>query len=225
MSVVSRIEWAAEQAGIGKRELRRELAEACGISYQSASQWFTGKTKDISAENLSKVAKRLNVSLEWLLTGKGSSSRTDTIVHQGRRTGIVALLNKSDVNDWLNYHKGHIIEKPPVIEELLTNMQLPENAFSLTVDSDMQPSEYRKGDDVFFDPSLTPVPLDVVAASVNGGDSLIMEYREIGLGENGQMIFEIAPLNPAYPSFRSDKADIAIQGVQCEHRIYKRRAR
>lgn len=107
MSVVSRIEWAAEQAGIGKRELRRELAEACGISYQSVSQWFTGKTKEIDADNLLKVAKRLNVPLEWLLSGRGSPTRTaDGIGQRLGVTGTVALLNKSDVSEWLSFHAG-----------------------------------------------------------------------------------------------------------------------
>lgn len=226
MSVVSRIEWAAEQAGIGKRELRRELAEACGISYQSVSQWFTGKTKEIDADNLLKVAKRLNVPLEWLLSGRGSPTRTaDGIGQRLGVTGSVALLNKSDVSEWLSFHAGGIIQCPQVLEELSTNMPLPENAFALKMENDALPSDYRKGDDVFFDPSLDAIPEDVVAASVNGGDAIIMEYREIGLDDTGKMIIELVPLNPAFPSFRSDRAEILIHGVQCEHRRYKRRAR
>ena len=47
------------------------MARVCGVSYQSAQQWFNGSTKTISAEHLAKVAKHWGASLDWLVTGAG----------------------------------------------------------------------------------------------------------------------------------------------------------
>lgn len=46
------------------------LAAACGIKPPSVSDWISGKTKSIRSEHLHNAAKYLNVSAEWLATGK-----------------------------------------------------------------------------------------------------------------------------------------------------------
>ena len=54
-----------------KRDKKQEwLAEEIGVRQTSVSAWERGK-KDPTTENMSRVAQVLNVSFEWLATGKG----------------------------------------------------------------------------------------------------------------------------------------------------------
>lgn len=55
--------------GVPERKIRRELAEVCGIAYQSVYDWFTGKTKIIEAEHLARIARRYDGNLEYLVSG------------------------------------------------------------------------------------------------------------------------------------------------------------
>lgn len=48
-----------------------DVAKIAGVSYAGASQWKTGETKRIRAENLFPIARTLGVNPEWLATGKG----------------------------------------------------------------------------------------------------------------------------------------------------------
>ena len=223
MSVLNRIEQAAELAGIGKRQLRGELATACGISYQSVAQWFNGRTKDIDADNLAKVAKRLNVTVDWLLTGKvsgvsGASNRLSIVT-----TKTVALVDKRHIRDWIDFHKGAMIQPPSIVEELPINMDLPPSAFALELDDAAMEPEFKQGDTVIFDPNLTPYPAEPVAASVNGEPTIMRQYREVGFDQDGRMIVELLPSNPAYPTYRSDTATIDVQGVFVVHQRYNKR--
>lgn len=50
---------------------QRALALYCGVSTAAVSFWLNGTTKTLSSENAAKAAEFLNVSLEWLTTGRG----------------------------------------------------------------------------------------------------------------------------------------------------------
>jgi len=74
-SVSDRIEYLLKNNGVASREVRRQLSEICGISYQAVSQWFNGSTKNIESQHLAKIAKKYNTSLEWLISGTGDMTQ------------------------------------------------------------------------------------------------------------------------------------------------------
>ena len=45
--------------GVTDREMKSELADACGIKYQSVKGWFDGTSKSITAVNLAKIARKM----------------------------------------------------------------------------------------------------------------------------------------------------------------------
>lgn len=69
--------------GIGERlkQVREEkkisvaaVASAAGVSRQAVYAWESGDTKSFKGSNLVAVAKLLDLSVEWLDTGKGERS-------------------------------------------------------------------------------------------------------------------------------------------------------
>lgn len=73
-----RLQEAAQRRGVNQTE----LARACGVSPSAVSQWFSGETKNMRVENIVACAKRLNISLKWLLSGQGTMEATQDPVTQ-----------------------------------------------------------------------------------------------------------------------------------------------
>ena len=67
-------------ARTGKSKI--ELARFCGVSHPSVSNWFNGKTKELSASNALRAALFLGVNVEWLTTGKGSMESNVSAFHE-----------------------------------------------------------------------------------------------------------------------------------------------
>lgn len=66
-TLAERLALALEHAGIS----RADLARACGVRQPSVSDWFSGKTKNLTGLNLMNAAAALGVRQEWLGSGKG----------------------------------------------------------------------------------------------------------------------------------------------------------
>lgn len=62
-----------------------ELARYCGVSHPSVTNWFNGRTKELTSGNAMKAAVFLGVSVQWLTTGKGNMN-----------DGIVSALHNED---------------------------------------------------------------------------------------------------------------------------------
>ena len=74
-TLAERLKIALERSG----KSQRALALYCGVSTASTSYWFNGKTKVLTAENAMKAAMFLDVSVEWLTSGKGKMSNSSNI--------------------------------------------------------------------------------------------------------------------------------------------------
>jgi transcriptional regulator with XRE-family HTH domain len=55
---------------------QRELARLCDVQPPSVNGWLSGKSKFLRGENLLQAANALNVSDQWLATGKGQKARS-----------------------------------------------------------------------------------------------------------------------------------------------------
>lgn len=54
-----------------------EIARVCGVKPPSVSDWLSGRSKRMDAENLLKVARHCRVSPDWLCFGLGRKEQTD----------------------------------------------------------------------------------------------------------------------------------------------------
>lgn len=66
-----RLERLVTDAGVPPRQVKGAIAKACGISYQAVAQWFSGDTKQPTADNLAAVCEKYNGNLMWVTTGRG----------------------------------------------------------------------------------------------------------------------------------------------------------
>lgn len=74
MNIIDRIKRVMAEAGIPPRQIKPAIAHVCGVSYQAVNQWFSGEVANIRIEHLVAIARHLDVSLDWLITGEAAAS-------------------------------------------------------------------------------------------------------------------------------------------------------
>jgi transcriptional regulator with XRE-family HTH domain len=62
---------------VGERGVRRAIADACGVTQSSVSQWCSGETGNIKNDHLISFALAFDTTLDWLLTGDGDPPHRD----------------------------------------------------------------------------------------------------------------------------------------------------
>lgn len=108
-------------------------------------------------------------------------------------------------------------------EWLISDLEFSDKAFALEIKGDSMAPEFKEGDRVIIDPSISPQPGDYVVAKNSEQEATFKKYRPRGFNEKGDQIFELVPLNDDYPSMRSDITPISIVGTMIEHRKYRKR--
>jgi SOS-response transcriptional repressor LexA len=128
-----------------------------------------------------------------------------TSIQAGMWAEIVDNFQPGDAGDWL-----------------LTDIDLSGSAFALDIRGNSMEPEFKDGDRVIIDPEIAPQPGDFVAAKNGEQEATFKKYRPRGMDAQGNMIFELVPLNDDYPTLRSDVQPIRIVGTMVEHRKYRR---
>lgn len=106
---------------------------------------------------------------------------------------------------------------------IYTDVSVSRGAFGLEIEGESMLPEFRPGDRVIIDPELSPNPGDFVVAKNGADEATFKKYRPRGVDAAGNMVFELTPLNPDYPTLRSDIQPLFIIGVMVEHRKKYRR--
>jgi len=106
---------------------------------------------------------------------------------------------------------------------IMADQNLGDYAFALEIEGLSMLPRFNPGDRVIIDPDIHPSPGDFVVAKNKESGTTFKKYRPRGVGENGEMIFELVPLNEDFETMRSDRQPIQIIGTMVEHRQYRRR--
>ncbi|AIU29335.1 peptidase S24 [Pandoraea pnomenusa] len=204
-----------------------ELARACGIKQPSINDWMSGRTKNISGENLLLAAQFFKVNPWWLATGKGHKTL------DGGTSGIgnvmPAPIGQRRIPLISSVQAGRMTEAlepfPPgaAFEYLLTDLDLSDHAFALEIEGQSMEPDFKEGDRIIVDPALQPQPGDFVVAKNGREEATFKKYRPRGIGQGGREVFELVPLNDDYPTINSEHEPARIIGVMVEHRRYRRR--
>lgn len=167
---------------------------------------------ELSKSIAAKAAAKLNTSMDWILEGRGTDPtgvNNDLIENFAHIT--VPVLSWSAARRIGNTRK---IE----VEDMRASLPVPidfpggPNSFALPMSDDSMVNvqtphakSYAKGDRLIFDPDAEINIGDLVLAEVAGLDQAVFRrYHSRGFDDDGTEIIELAPLNPAYPSYAID---------------------
>ncbi|MBB4817778.1 phage repressor protein C with HTH and peptisase S24 domain [Pseudomonas alcaligenes] len=68
----------ARKPDIDIRRIKRDIADACGLSYEAVRRWYSGNTENLRNDNLIAIARKYDTTIDWLLTGTGAPPRRDS---------------------------------------------------------------------------------------------------------------------------------------------------
>jgi SOS-response transcriptional repressor LexA len=208
---------ARESSGIRGQS---DLARALNTSPQTVNNW---ENRGVSKQGLLHIQSTLGISASWIETGQGKKFVQDksnvsasqighkqipliSYVHAGHWAGAVDAFQPNDAHDWL-----------------VTDLDLSEGAFALEIKGDSMLPDFSPGDRVIIDPDIQPQPGDYVVAKNGEDEATFKKYRLRSINDQGEPVFELVPLNPDYPSIRSDQVPIHIVGTMVEVRKYRRK--
>lgn len=207
----------------------KELADACGVRVQSVYQWQSGVTKKLEGLNLHRAARRLGVNEEWLGTGLGQKRSDSAPVAEPNIEPVIPLgvrripvIGYVQAGIWTEAADPYPMGSGS--ETISTTEDLGPNAFALRIKGDSNYPDYKEGEIVIIDPSVTPIPGDMVVAKNGEEEATFKKYRPRGTDDSGKDVFELVPLNDDYPTLRSDRdGPMRIIGTMVEHRRFRRR--
>lgn len=201
-----------------------DIARATGKSTAAVTKWLKGDNIP-KAENLKAIAKLLNVSDEWLLTGKGDEQASKKIdLGESNVTFVNSPLVQVPLLDYVQaglFHEvGYDGINPLGASWTTYEGARPECVFSLKVEGLSMAPEFMPGDEIIVDGSLEAKPGSlVIAQEVQHGiaRTTFKKYRIIGVNEFGVDIIELVPLNTDFPTLNSLQIEISIIGVVVRH--------
>ena len=92
---------------------QRDLVQATGSKGSSVTNWFNGRTKNLRGENLVRAAALLQVSTDWLASGKGSMTKDPA---DASAPGPLLVTNTLDV-DMPQYDTGGSMGQGVVLKD------------------------------------------------------------------------------------------------------------
>lgn len=198
---------------------QQQLGDRIGANKASISQWENSVyTPD--AKNLSALAKALSVSVFWLMDGKGDPAGQNLEIAPPDIHRIPVI---SYVQAGIWTETSEIREYDGNLVYITTDLELGERAFAIELKGHSMEPEFVEGDIVLIDPDEHPHPGDFVVAKNGEEAATFKKYRPRGIGEDGQEVFELVPLNDDFPTMRSDRQHIQIIGTMVEHRRRRKR--
>lgn len=190
MNFTERLNLAFERAKISKTALWKH----CGVSSGLVTQWLDGTVKKLSGENLLKVAKLLNVSPEWLLTGKGRFSNT---APGPDIRNYVPLISEVQAGEWSEAIDPH---EPGYAEDWLPcPKKNGHHTYALRVRGDSMTApfgkSYPEGCIIFVDPDKrSPANGERIIAKLKGSNEVTFKAFQRDAGR-----VWLKPLNPQHP--------------------------
>ena len=188
-----------------------QVAEKLGVTRPSIGYWEQGKTEP-TGRLLHALAKILETSSEWLVTGKSAQT---SIIKKGNTTikwlPIITSVQAGNFTDNMNYDDFDYI---PYFE------RCSDNSFCMKVEGDSMDSgdnnALKEGSIVIVDRDRIPNNGDIVVAKLSyTNEATIKKY----IRDAGQTYLK--PLNPTYPIINVDKP-MDIVGVVVGSMLYRR---
>ncbi len=200
---------------VGQTALARHL----GVSPQTLNNW---EARGISKKGLITCQQVFGLSIHWLESGRGPKSLTETpnAIYSQIGEYRIPLISHQQA---LNWSANMSAKEVPTETYLLSDEPVLPHHFAITVRGDSMEPRFYDGDQIVFDAKLRPTPGEFVLAKTDKVELLFRKYRPRSTSAEGDLVFELMPLNDDYPSVRSDTSNIEIIGTMIEARSKRRR--
>lgn len=198
----------------------RQFAAILGKREDFISQLIGHKpSRNIGATVAREIEEAFEKEVGWMDTPHFPVSSNVTPAAVGQKS--VPLIDYVQAGKMLEVADPHALGEG--FEMLTTDADVSSAAFALEIRGNSMEPEFREGDRVIMDPALSPRPGDFVVATNGENEATFKKYRPRATGANGELIFELVPLNPDYPTLRSDVDHCRVVGTMVEHRRYRKR--
>ena len=212
-----RLNQALDRAGFPSKGDGRQNAvgKEFKVTQKGARKWLEGEGIP-HTKRLPAIAARLQVTVEWLLTGDGPMDRDNLTKRGGARTvqegpeiRAVPLISWVAAGQWSEavdtYRVGEG-EKP-----VYTTKRVSSQAFALRVvgDSMVNPNghpTFPPGSIIIVDPSRRPENKDAVIVRLD--HSKDVTFKQLVIQDGGERWLK--PLNPQYPPVRYDDSAVIV---------------
>ncbi|MGU5819472.1 helix-turn-helix domain-containing protein [Aeromonas caviae] len=174
-----------------------------------------------SPQLLSKIAEALSVPVAELFSDHQQPALHQNMELASPDTHRIPVITYVQAGVWTE--TSEIRECDGNMAYITTDLDLGQRAFAIVIRGNSMEPEFTEGDLVLIDPDEPLHPGDFVVAKNGEEEATFKKYRPRGYGEDGQEIFELAPLNDDYPTMRSDRQHIQIIGTMVEHRRRRKR--
>ncbi|WP_323954422.1 helix-turn-helix domain-containing protein [Aeromonas caviae] len=174
-----------------------------------------------SPQLLSKIAEALRVPVAELFSDHQQPAQHQNMELATPDFHRIPVITYVQAGVWTE--TSEIRECDGNMAYITTDLDLGQRAFAIVIRGNSMEPEFTEGDLVLIDPDEPLHPGDFVVAKNGEEEATFKKYRPRGYGEDGQEIFELAPLNDDYPTMRSDRQHIQIIGTMVEHRRRRRR--
>jgi len=198
-----------------------ELARHAGLSKGRINQLLDEETP-FGERSATKLALNLDLSPYYFEAGYDKSAflnSYDEAVASALKAHPVPLVSYEEAANWLEIVQD--FEPEDTKEWLLTSSKVSSGAFALLISDKAMRPEFNNTDRVIIDPGIPPQPGDYVAATSNSEPAILRKYRPRRIDPNGQIVFDLIPLNEDFPVLSSDVQSLLIIGTMVEHRRYR----
>ena len=203
-----------------------EFAKRYKVGSQSMLWQYLNGRKALNLKAAVKIAAGLGVAVSDFSPRLSkeqrdiSSSNVAPAPALQKKIPIISSVQAGDPNG------GDVTSREAAIDQgdyVMADIDMPDECFALVVEGRSMEPLFMEGDIIIIDPTVAPSPGDfVVAARIDplcdGFETTFKKYRPRRVDAAGNLVFELVPLNPDYPTYDSSLEQLRIIGVLAEHR-------
>lgn len=205
----SRLRELLEETGI----TQSELARRAGMKQQTISYLIHPDNAGRSSRYVDRIAEVLGANPVWLVTGSGEKFNPN--VGRVGTSVRVPLCKESDAI------RAMMQDDPEAnTSALAVDSMLEEGSQAIEIETRAMEPMLEVGDRVIVSPGIKPNPGDLVCAVLTTDDQhvvVIRKYRPQTVSR-----FELAAINPDYPTLSSGDVQLDLLGVVVEVRKYRK---
>ena len=206
---------------VGEKVTQEDVSEACGWSTQGAFSAYLNARTPLNLDALIKLSNYFGISPSEispeLAAGIESVSGITDKMDNNVEAANIEGLKRVPILTYVQAGKWREAIQMPTDDYVFVSIDVSPSTFGARVVGDSMMPEFKEGDLIVIDTEVDPQPTDLVMAESPEGITF-KKYRSRGINDDGVEVFDLVPLNPDFPTIRSDRSKVEIIGTVVEHR-------